>query len=161
MSVSVTPNSNIIPNIRRATRKDLPACARIVNNWIDETSWMPRLYSHQEILGFFEKVEKDGREIWVACIEDDIAGYLSLGDEAMIMALYLAPEYRNFGIGRKLIGHAKQLNPDGLQLGVFEANLKAREFYAREGFMEDIAGRVEKTNEGLPELLMRWRGEIT
>lgn len=145
-------------NIQKASAKDLPTCARIINNWIDETLWMPRLFSHQEIEEFFKKVVEEGRNIWVAIIDRDIAGYLALDEEAMIRALYLAPEYRNLGVGRQFLNHAKILFPNGLELGVFEANTKARKFYKREGFIEDIAGRIEKTDEGIPELLLRWRG---
>jgi RimJ/RimL family protein N-acetyltransferase len=45
-----------------------------------------------------------------------------------------------------------------VELTVFEPNLAARRFYEREGFAEVPEGRDEGSEEGIPILLMRWRG---
>ena len=44
------------------------------------------------------------------------------------------------------------------QLTVFEPNVDAKRFYEREGFREVPEGRRDDTEEGVPILLMRWRG---
>lgn len=52
--------------------------------------------------------------------------------------LYVEPRLHSQGIGRRLlheaIGHARAAGAQTLWLGVWEHNLKAQKFYAREGF---------------------------
>jgi putative acetyltransferase len=143
-------------HIRRATIEDGPAMAAIINDWIDDTEWMPRIHSREAIAGFFDEALFDRRVIFVGEMAGKIDGYLSLKPEGMIAAIYLAKEARGQGLGSKLIDAAKALHPEGLELGVLEPNINAKRFYEREGFVEVPEGRVTDTDEGVPELLMRW-----
>jgi putative acetyltransferase len=144
--------------IRPATKADLPACARIINDYIDATDWLPRVYSHEAIDALFSPGLLEKRAILLAEIGGEAAGYLSMADDGMIQALYLAPHARGQGIGRQLLDRARELCPRQLELTVFEPNVDAKRFYEREGFREVPEGRRDDTEEGVPILLMRWRG---
>ena len=144
--------------IREAHPGDLPACAAIVNDWVDEVDWLPRIMSREQTASLFGPDLLEKRTVLVADEDGAILGYLSLDEaDAYIRALYLAPAARGRGIGKALMDAAKARSPDGLSLGVFEPN-RARAFYAREGFREVPEGRkgTHETEEGVAELLMEW-----
>lgn len=145
-------------NIRPATVDDLPACAKIMNNWIDETEWLPRIFSHEDICEMFKSSLLKKRTMLVADIDDKIGGYLTIDNSSTIKAIFLAPFCRCTGVGKALLDKAKQKEPNGLELGVHEPNIHALRFYKREGFKEIPEGRKDDTEEGLSELLMRWDG---
>ena len=74
---------------------------------------------------------------------DLLTGYVlsaQIGDEAEIMNLAVAPEYRKLGIGRKLLDHAicSLDASDGVTvyLEVRESNTPARNLYRSRGFSE-------------------------
>ena len=145
-------------SVRPAREADLPACAGIINDYIDTADWLPRLKSRDEIAAVFAPDILALRTILVAEVAGQVAGYLSLGGGGHVAALYLAPEARRQGVGRALMAEAKALNPGGLTLTVFEPNLGARAFYAREGFAEVPERRDDSTEEGVPALWLRWPG---
>lgn len=146
------------PLIRAASVADLPACARIINDYIDATDWLPRVKSHEEIAGFFTPELLERRTVLVAEADGEILAYLSFSAEGRVHAIYVAPAFRGHGIGRMLLDHVKEQHPQQVELTVFEPNLAARRFYEREGFAEVPEGRDEGSEEGIPILLMRWRG---
>ena len=143
--------------IRPAAVADLPACAAIINDYIDATDWLPRIHSREQLAGFFTAELLERRTVLVAELDGDVAGYMTMGAKGMVPALYLAPHARGMGIGSMMLDRAKAMSPDGVELTVFEPNLQARRFYEREGFSEvPEARKVEE--EGIPILLMRWTG---
>lgn len=135
--------------IRRATPADAPACAEIVNDWIDRTPWIPRVHGRDVIA----KMIADGlpkREIHVA--GDPVVGYLSFNPEAShVVALYTSRPGE--GIGKALLDRVKE-GRDYLMLWTHEPNTAAHRFYAREGF--EMVGRNPEGGDGLPELQMAW-----
>ncbi len=136
--------------IRRAGFDDVEICARIVNDWIDRTDWIPRIHSRDTIAGFIRDAFPD-REIWL--IGDPPEGYLSLNPETnLIGAIYLDRPRRGFG--KALIDHVKA-ERDYLQLWTHEPNTAAHRFYHREGF--ETVERNPEGGDGLPELRMEWR----
>ncbi len=136
--------------IRRAVPEDAAACARVVNDWVDRTDWMPRVISRETIEGYVAKAMTE-REIYV--IGDPVEGYLSLDPvTANIGALYLDNPGR--GYGKALMDRAKA-GRDYLQLWTHEPNEAAHRFYFREGF--ELVGRKPKGEDDLPELRMEWR----
>ncbi len=144
--------------IRRAGVEDLAACAAIINEVIDETDWLPRLQSPKDIAGMFVPGILQIRTIFIAEFKEQVIGYLSATPEGNVPGFYLTRHARGRGIGKALLGEAKAAFPAGLQLPVFEPNAGARRFYAREGFVELPGGRDEATEEGVPTLLLEWRG---
>ena len=141
---------SLAPEIRRAGAQDVSTVARIVNDWIDRTSWMPRVHPRETIEEFIaEAVPK--REIYL--IGDPAEGYLSLDPATgQIGALYLDRPGRGFG--KALLDRAKA-GRDYLQLWTHEPNSDAQRFYRREGF--EVVERKAAGNDGLPELRMEWR----
>ena len=146
------------PLIRLATVDDLAACARIINDYVDATDWLPRVKSRQEIAGFFTPKLLEDRTVLVAEAEVAIAAYLSFSAAGRVFALYIDPDFRGQGLGPMLLDRVKQECPEKVELTVFEPNLAARRFYEREGFVEVPEGRDDETEEGVATLLMRWRG---
>jgi GNAT superfamily N-acetyltransferase len=61
-------------------------------------------------------------------------GVLVLEDE-WIDQLYVDPGHTGLGIGSQLIAVAKRQQPSKLRLWTFEANVGARRFYERHGFV--------------------------
>lgn len=107
-------------------------------------------------------------ENWVAERDDTVIGLLGLlpdghperdpgdpggpgGTGAEIGGLFVAPEAQGGGIGRQLVEHAAALY-GALTLEVFEANGRARRFYARLGFTE--RGRRTEEATGHPLIAM-------
>lgn len=145
--------------VREARVGDLPACAAIANAYIDETAWLPRVHSAEEVSALFEPGLLDRRRLLVAEEGGRVVGYLSLDPEAAkVMAIYLASGARGAGTGKAMMDRAKALSPAGLVLDCFETNTGAQDFYRREGFTEDPAGRRAETDEGIPTLMFRWEG---
>ena len=137
------------PPIRRAVAGDGPACAAIVDAWIDTTPWMPRGITRDKL----EAVLTEGlpqREAWV--IGDPVAGYLSMDPkESHIWGFYVAR--RGEGLGRCLLDHVKA-GRDYLQLNTHAANEAAHRFYAREGFRK--VGAPWVGSDGIDEIRMEW-----
>lgn len=138
-------------HIRRAGPEDVPAIARIVNDWIDRTEWMPRTYPRETIEGFVAEA-LPVREIFL--IGEPPEGYLSLDPESgMIGALYL--DRPGQGLGKALLDRAKS-GRRYLQLWTHAPNAAAHRFYRREGF--EAVERREAGGDGLPEIRMEWQG---
>lgn len=142
--------------IRPAGPADLPACAAIVNAYIDATGWLPRAQSHADIAAAFSPELLSLRRVLVAARDDMIMGYAVLDPAARFLsALYLAPAARRMGIGKRLLDTVKTMAPTGFMLTVWKANRDALRFYRREGM-----GIVdEDTDEaGLAVLRLKWDG---
>ncbi|MEM8825200.1 MAG: GNAT family N-acetyltransferase [Pseudomonadota bacterium] len=139
--------------IRPGTPVDAPACAAILNDWIDATPWMPRVHPPEDVVRYHREVVLADRRVWVW--GDPVRGYLALDSlEGCITALYLAAEARGRGIGRALLDTAKA-SRDRLWLWTFQANRGARRFYEANGFQQD--GRTDGDNEeGVPDIRYRW-----
>jgi putative acetyltransferase len=144
------------PFIRPATVADLPACADIINGYIDNTDWLPRTKTHAEIAGFFTPELLEKRTVLVADAGGEIGAYVSAAD-GFLYAIYLAPAFRGWGLGKQLLDDLKRRYPQQLELTVYELNVAAQRFYEREGFAE-VPGAREDTDEGVPVLRMRWQG---
>lgn len=143
--------------IRPATVADLPACAAIINDYIDATDWLPRIHSREQLAAFFTPELLARRTVLVAERGGDVVGYMTMSEDGMVPALYLSPPARGQGIGTMLLDRAKALSPARVELTMFEPNHAARRFYEREGFSEVPESRkIEE--EGIPILLMRWTG---
>ena len=143
--------------MRLARTQDLAACADILNAWIDETDWMPRIHSAADVVRHYRDVVYRDRKVFVVAAEDRIVGMMALAKDQTITALYVQSGFRNQGVGRLLTQTAMREYPNHLQLWTFQKNLQAIKFYQREGFVE--INRTDGDNEeNLPDVLMEWRG---
>jgi len=96
----------------------------------------------------------DEPELWVLCADAGvIMGFMGMtGSE--IAALFLAPEFRGRGGGRRLVRHAQELRGE-LTVAVNKQNGAARRFYEACGFV--VEGRSELDDAGRPFPLLHMR----
>lgn len=140
--------------IAPAEPRHAPACAAILDAWIDENDWMPRLHPRDAIERHVREVVFAMRRAWVAQVDGETVGFLALDIEGSITALYVAAHARGRGVGRALLDRAKA-EERALTLHVFAPNEGARRFYAREGFGE-VGGTDGDNEEGVPDVTMAW-----
>lgn len=111
-----------------------------------------------------------GSEFWKACIDDmkniyipssqtivsryngEIVGFISLVDNTLA-SIFVLPDYQGKGIGHKLLSYVFE-EKETLVLNVYEKNISAREFYLRNGFIEQKRSVDEHTGE--IEITMVW-----
>jgi len=130
--------------IRRATPEDAGAVGDVFVRARDRMTYLPRIPDEDrpKLGGWI--VER--HEVWVA-EEGAIAGFAGVSP-GWLDHLYVDPGFQDQGIGSALLTHAKSLQPDGLQLWVFQKNEGARRFYERYGFrlaeLTEGAGNQER-----------------
>ncbi|MDE4097030.1 GNAT family N-acetyltransferase [Phaeobacter gallaeciensis] len=140
--------------LRPARPTDAGTIGDILHRFAAETPWMPELYSGAEAISFCGVMIDRG---WVTVAEEGVRvlGFLAR-DGAEICALYLAPEARGQGIGKRLLDAAKGTSGH-LHLWTFEANSGAQRFYLREGFTETARSDGARNDEGLPDISYAWQ----
>jgi GNAT superfamily N-acetyltransferase len=141
-------------DLRGGTLRDAPACAAILQTWLDGTDWMPDLHALDDTLGWMRAELFASCEVTVAEAQGLVCGYIAC-EPARIVSFTVAEGWRGQGIGARLLDHAKAAHPAGLTLWTFEANAGARRFYARHGFA-DLRRTRGENEEGLPDVLMGW-----
>ena len=138
-------------DIRRGELRDAAPCAAILNAWIDDTPWMPRMHPAESVDRHYREFVFTRREVWVA--GDPPVGYIALAPEDSEITSFYAAVPGN-GTGKALLDHVKG-SFGALSLWTFIANEGARRFYAREGFRE--VERTEGDNEErLPDVKCAW-----
>ena len=115
--------------------------------------FLPLLHSPDEDRAFLMQYVASG-EMMVARHNGRLAGFM-VRTPGWIEQLYLDPQLRGQGIGRRLVDWAKS-GSDRLELWCFADNHPARAFYAAQGFAE-IGGTDGDNEEGLPDILFRWQ----
>jgi putative acetyltransferase len=102
------------------------AAAIIAHDFVPDSFWL----TERDAL---RNTYLDVAETWVYEADDRVVGFLSLlGDE--IGGLFILPAYQGYGIGTRLIQHARALRGD-LFLRVFKRNVRAIHFYEACGFV--------------------------
>ena len=142
--------------LRRADRGDATDLADLW--WRSRLASVPAIpppvHTAGEVRRFFADVVLPTRQVWVATDTDKIIGLMVLADD-WIDQLYLEPGRTGEGVGGMLVRLAQGLRPEGLQLWTFQANIRARWFYERHGFVA-----VETTDgdneEGAPDVRYVW-----
>ena len=139
--------------IRRATIHDALACASIVDEWVEKTAEMPRLYDRDQLFSMIRSAIPT-REVWV--IGEPIEGYISYNPDLLqISALYV--KFTGEGRGKILLDQVKHQRKY-LQLWSHEFNTSAHKFYKREGF--EAIDRKDHGSDGIPELKFKWTEKL-
>ena len=143
---------NEIYTLRRATVDDASACALIVDDWIEKTVEMPRLFDKNKLTEMIRNAIPM-REVWV--IGQPINGYISYNPDLLqISALYVIR--RGEGLAKILLDQVKS-DRKYLQLWSHEFNNSAHKFYKREGFQ--LKNSKDRGSDGVPELQFEWIGK--
>ena len=139
----------MIDQPRRGSIDDASRCAVILNKWVGTTTWMPRLYSENELLKMIEEAIPF-RELWV--IGNPASAYVSFNKNLLqVVALY--SDKPGKGYGKILLDKVKE-GREYIQLWSHSANVPAQRFYHREGFKE--AAYKENGDDGIPEIQFEW-----
>ncbi len=139
------------PTIRSGQQSDVVACVDILRDWAEETPWMAELDERQSMQAFWSDLFNTDL-VWVAEIEGRIVGFCTR-DEDNIGALYVVPEVRSTGIGKRLLDMAKA-DRDWITVWAYEENIHALRFYRREGLVE-ICREIE-AESNLMNIEHRW-----
>ncbi len=98
-------------------------------------------------------------KVIVAEYSDDdqrLAGFVVVSPRTGYLdQIVVAPEAQRLGVGKALIGAAKQIGSAGLYLHVNKDNTRALAFYQTSGFT--IAGEDVNRRSGAPVYMMTWR----
>lgn len=132
---------------------DAARLGQIMAAWINETPWMPKLHTLDGDTKFLTRLIETMDVITLRNLRGP-EGFLAREDEE-VQALYLAPQARSNGWGSQMLGLAKARSPR-LELWTFQANTRARAFYAREGFTEVKLTDGQGNDEKLPDVRMVW-----
>ena len=139
----------MIDQPRRGSIDDASRCAVILNKWVGTTTWMPRLYSENELLKMIEEAIPF-RELWV--IGNPASAYVSFNKNLLqVVALY--SDKPGKGYGKILLDKVKE-GREYIHLWSHSANVLAHRFYQREGFKE--AAYKENGDDGIPEIQFEW-----
>jgi GNAT superfamily N-acetyltransferase len=125
-----------------------------------EMTYLPALHTPAEDRAFFtDQVLSSGSHVvTVAEVGGDAIVAFSAVHRGWLEHLYVTPRWQGRGIGSELVQRAMSENPDGLQLWVFERNVRATALYARAGFVVVERTDGERNEERVPDLRMRWAG---
>ena len=108
--------------------------------------------NYERKIQFLEASLRDPLEqVWLARVDSDLVGYCSVyvsfvtgmynpHIEATLGDIYVAPEHRSLGIGKRLLDQALQwaqiMEANTLRLNVHSANSQAIAYYLKHGFEE-------------------------
>ncbi|MEU5873431.1 GNAT family N-acetyltransferase [Glycomyces sp. NPDC047369] len=144
-----------LPLVRRGWSADAGDVSRIFWAARSGMPYLPALYTREQTDWWVREVMVPQSEVLVAEHRGVPVGFAAL-DGDLLGHLYIEPGAQGRGIGEALLERAKRRRRS-LDLRVFAANTGARDFYARHGFAEVGADDGSGNEEGLPDLLLRWR----
>lgn len=119
--------------IREAKETDISALQAIYTAAQSENfHWL----SSEEISQLDIKTDTEGEKIWVAVIENDIVGFISVWEqENFIHHLFVHPSHAGKKIGKKLLSHALAIIGRPAALKCISLNQPALAFYKSQGWV--------------------------
>lgn len=125
-------------HIGRARHHDLAEAASLYHRVATATlHWMPPNSFTPDV--FLEQARHE--TVWLAWEEGRIVGLAALYEpDSFLHSLYIADNRQSRGVGLALLNTVAAAARGPLSLKVEEQNIRARRFYAREGFFERESG---------------------
>ena len=123
--------------------------------------FVPEVHGEDDVRGWVAGTLLPGGGVTVAEVDAAVAGVLAvsqLDGVAWIDQLYVHPAFVARGIGHALLRHALVVLPRPVQLYTFQANIRARGFYERRGFVAVALGDGSGNEERCPDVLYRLDG---
>jgi ribosomal protein S18 acetylase RimI-like enzyme len=141
-------------SIRNAVAADALEVAEIHLAARREMTYLPVLHSDEETRSWMAgEVFADCR-VAVAEIGGAVVGFAAL-EGGRLEHLYVHPDFQSQGVGALLLAWSLSASPGGVDLWVYQKNLRAIAFYRRHGFSE--VRRTDGENEERePDLLLAW-----
>ena len=138
--------------IRELQKADINKVADI---WLDTNVTAHYFISSQYWQNNFELVKELLLQATVYVYEknQEIQGFVGLNDE-YIEGIFVSNEMRSHGIGKALLNYAKNKR-NKLFLNVYQKNVRAINFYRREGFQIQCEGLDKLTGE--KDYVMIWQ----
>ena len=140
--------------IREATTSDH---GLLLDIWLSSVRATHHFLSERdiaELLPLVRDVALPNLEVWILATDvGSPIGFIGLSDE-LVEALFIAPDWRRKGGGRRLLDHARKLK-GRLTVDVNEQNPEAVRFYEACGF--EVIGRSASDGNGRPFPLLHMR----
>lgn len=142
--------------IRKFQENDLDTVMQI---WFDANVEIHHFIAKDYWAGNYEMVRGLLPQAELYVYEDELqkqtVGFIGLTDD-YIAGVFVRADSRSKGVGKQLLDYVKNIKSK-LHLSVYEKNVRAIEFYQREGFSVQSEEIEEETNE--KEFRMSWREE--
>jgi ribosomal protein S18 acetylase RimI-like enzyme len=134
---------------REASARDLPVLLRMMRGLAEHPPAIP--FDEGEVGAALEKFFADAAlgKAWLIWVGERAAGYVILtlgysfefrGRDAFIDELYVEPEFRRRGLGRRAMefveARAREMGVNAVHLEVDRENEPARELYRRSGYAD-------------------------
>ncbi|HVG63044.1 MAG TPA: GNAT family N-acetyltransferase [Hyalangium sp.] len=143
--------------LRPAEPSDVEALVDIhVSSSREAMPWLPQLHTREQTVWWMRHHVLVRLRVWVAEEEGQVVGYAALGP-GELEQLYVRPGYQGRGVGRRLLAQAKALEPQGLELWVFQRNTRARTFYEAHGFQPVSFTDGSRNEEREPDARYTWK----
>lgn len=104
---------------------------------------------------YFRSHVLPSNDVWVVEINQRPVGFMAMHHD-FIDHLYIDPDYQRRGIGKALLDFARQRSPEHVWLYTLQANVNARAFYEKNGFVAEKLG-VSPPPENEPDVEYHWR----
>jgi GNAT superfamily N-acetyltransferase len=139
--------------LRPATTADAPAITEVFLAARRPMTYLPVIHTDDEGARFFFDLVRTAR-VEVAERDGVVIGFAAVRG-TWLEHLNVHPSTQSAGVGSLLIGWAKEVSPEGLDLWVFQRNDRARALYVAHGW-RDVAFTDGDNEEGQPDAHMRW-----
>lgn len=144
----------MITKLNSFSDRDLEQLAQIwLNGNLQAHSFIPAQYWKNQFVNIKKMLPE--ANIFVYRNNETIVGFLGELD-GYIAGLFVDMNYRNQGVGSRLINYLKQIN-DKLTLSVYVDNINAVNFYENKDFIIDSVGMDTETDS--KEYHMIWKNK--
>lgn len=137
--------------IRKFEEKDLE---KIMEIWLDSNIKAHHFIDKNYWKENFEFVKSliPQSEVYIFEKEKEICGFIGVAEQNYIAGIFVKEIYQGQGVGKKLLDFIKTLKTE-LYLNVYDKNIRAKNFYFKNGF-ELLE---EKISENEKDLLLIWK----